>query len=198
MVRLSTLLYQTLAVVSVLGQTAPNADAQYVLNQTAVYLSSARDLALEAQNIDTLSCLLYAADRGAYAKIVPILNQIKDFFREFGPTIEGRPPLDKTISSDVTVAKSILNNIARATIQVSNAVDEMIEGGGSLNLCSVAPGLGKGISTALRGVRISIPIFYIPVFTFAAPELAEIQRYYFSVLKDLDSGIEAFEGLIKV
>ncbi|CAP60326.1 uncharacterized protein PODANS_1_6265 [Podospora anserina S mat+] len=108
----------------------------------------------EAQSIDSLSCVLYRLNMGAYAKIIPILNELADDFAEEGVEISKfKPALDPEDPTNVTTGNDIENNVGRATNALRDAFQAIANGGGAINLCAVAPPIGKDISTALKELK---------------------------------------------
>ncbi|VBB72036.1 Putative protein of unknown function [Podospora comata] len=108
----------------------------------------------EARSIDSLSCVLYRLNMGAYAKIVPILNELADDFAEEGVEISKfKPALDPEDPTNVTTGNDIENNVGRATNALRDAFQAIANGGGAINLCEVAPPIGKDISTALKELK---------------------------------------------
>lgn len=91
---------------------------------------------------------------GAYAKIVPILNELADDFAEEGVEISKfKPALDPEDPTNVTTGNDIENNVGRATNALRDAFQAIANGGGAINLCEVAPPIGKDISTALKELK---------------------------------------------
>ncbi|KAK0748328.1 hypothetical protein B0T21DRAFT_356338 [Apiosordaria backusii] len=164
MVRLSTLILSTLSIVSVSAQVS--ADAQYVLASTASYLAIAQNLAAKAGSIDTLSCTLYHLNMSPFAEIVPILKELTVDFNEDGQRIYSfKPPLSLANPADVAVGRTIEDNLVRATLSVSRALDDIIEGE-AINPCSVVPVIGKDISAALKSFKLATIVSCSGFFPF--------------------------------
>ncbi|KAK4648003.1 uncharacterized protein QC761_106265 [Podospora bellae-mahoneyi] len=135
---------------------------------------------------------------GAYAKIVPILNDLADDFAEEGIEISKfKPGLDPEDPTNVTTGNDIENNVDRATNALRDAFQAIANGGGAINLCEVAPPIGKDISTALKELKQAAATYYFAIINSIPIRQPCLQRAYLSFNFCIDAAIEASNGLIE-
>ncbi|KAK4681310.1 hypothetical protein QC764_106265 [Podospora pseudoanserina] len=151
----------------------------------------------EAQRIYSLSCVLYRLNMGAYAKIVPILNELADDFAEGIEISKFKPALDPEDPTKVTTGNDIENNVGRATNALRDAFQVIANGGGATNLCEVAPAIGKDISTALKELKQAAVTYYFVIINYNPIGQPGLQRAYLSFNSGIDAAIEAPDNIIE-
>ncbi|KAK0668345.1 hypothetical protein QBC41DRAFT_322169, partial [Cercophora samala] len=192
MVRLLTLLVSALTFLNVSGQ-APGPNAQYALDTIAALQANATNLQIEAQKLNSLSCLQYLTRTGPFTAIIPILNDIRAGLVAANPVMRLLTPLNDSpcTSGDFAAATSITNNLGSVTTSFVRSFTKL-SGKGQLNACSTVPLAGQAIRTPLEQLNVVLLDFYLTIFPLTPSQGAPVGVQYDVLVESLSLVIAAY------
>ncbi|KAK0668343.1 hypothetical protein QBC41DRAFT_356704 [Cercophora samala] len=196
MARVSTLLLSSLAAIScVSAQLSTN--AQYAVNKTRSYFTTAIPLQSATSNIGYLSCLQYTLNQGPYTTIVPLLNTLTNTFTEgYQQIVTFQPRLNVSIPEEKAAGDDIIQSLNAASIETGGAFDKLSQPG-TVNLCTI-PMVGAAVKKALENLKAAARPFYLSLATYHSTEGPGIAGLLLGFTSRIDSAIQAFSSIVPV